>query len=213
MRFFLQDFIIDEQLTAPILNSTGKPKGKGKAYATNEIPSKNVKTFKSAPSMEDMLCLLKSRSVVPSLRVSFFSTDTSFLWWTWLSICNECLTLPATEPFFSSWAAIVSDINMYSAYLQRDAFASCHCCIFLQSRGSWSPCFVNGTFLITRIGIAVLVLLFCPSLWWPFSFQYYLKARFHFNKDQFADMMVISGIAGTISQVFLTLFSFLWYSL
>jgi hypothetical protein len=34
-----------------------------------------------------------------------------------------------------------------------------------------------------------------------FLLQYYLKARFHFNKDQFADLMVISGIAGTISQV------------
>lgn len=32
--------------------------------------------------------------------------------------------------------------------------------------------------------------------------QYYLKAKFHFNKDQFADLMVISGIAGTISQVY-----------
>lgn len=35
--------------------------------------------------------------------------------------------------------------------------------------------------------------------------QYYLKAQFHFNKNQFADLMVISGIAGTISQVFLAL--------
>ncbi|XP_018851767.1 hippocampus abundant transcript-like protein 1 isoform X3 [Juglans regia] len=35
------------------------------------------------------------------------------------------------------------------------------------------------------------------------SMMYYLKARFHFNKDQFADLMVISGIAGTISQLFL----------
>ncbi|XP_062164856.1 uncharacterized protein LOC133871418 isoform X1 [Alnus glutinosa] len=33
------------------------------------------------------------------------------------------------------------------------------------------------------------------------SMMYYLKARFHFNKDQFADLMVISGIAGTISQL------------
>lgn len=33
--------------------------------------------------------------------------------------------------------------------------------------------------------------------------QYYLKARFHFNKQQFADLMMISGIAGTISQVLL----------
>ncbi|KAG6699527.1 hypothetical protein I3842_08G071100 [Carya illinoinensis] len=35
------------------------------------------------------------------------------------------------------------------------------------------------------------------------SMMYYLKARFHFNKDQFADLMIISGIAGTISQLFL----------
>ncbi|OWM70630.1 hypothetical protein CDL15_Pgr014303 [Punica granatum] len=33
------------------------------------------------------------------------------------------------------------------------------------------------------------------------SMMYYLKAKFHFNKDQFADLMVISGIAGTISQM------------
>ncbi|KAL6207588.1 hypothetical protein ACLB2K_018545 [Fragaria x ananassa] len=37
------------------------------------------------------------------------------------------------------------------------------------------------------------------------SLLYYLKARFHFNKDQFADLMVISGVAGTISQNFLQL--------
>ncbi|XP_034200465.1 uncharacterized protein LOC117615490 isoform X3 [Prunus dulcis] len=35
------------------------------------------------------------------------------------------------------------------------------------------------------------------------SMMYYLKARFHFNKDQFADLMVISGVAGTISQLLL----------
>lgn len=35
------------------------------------------------------------------------------------------------------------------------------------------------------------------------SILYYLKARFHFNKDQFADLMVISGVAGTISQLVL----------
>ncbi|XP_062024253.1 uncharacterized protein LOC133740332 isoform X1 [Rosa rugosa] len=35
------------------------------------------------------------------------------------------------------------------------------------------------------------------------SLLYYLKARFHFNKDQFADLMVISGVAGTISQLVL----------
>ncbi|XAR61601.1 hypothetical protein NMG60_11016066 [Bertholletia excelsa] len=35
------------------------------------------------------------------------------------------------------------------------------------------------------------------------SLMYYLKASFHFNKDQFADLMVISGITGTISQMLL----------
>ncbi|XP_070670278.1 uncharacterized protein [Malus domestica] len=35
------------------------------------------------------------------------------------------------------------------------------------------------------------------------SMMYFLKARFHFNKDQFADLMVISGVAGTVSQMFL----------
>lgn len=31
--------------------------------------------------------------------------------------------------------------------------------------------------------------------------QFYLKARFHFNKDQFAELLLISAIAGAISQV------------
>ncbi|XVE69667.1 hypothetical protein DITRI_Ditri10aG0009300 [Diplodiscus trichospermus] len=35
------------------------------------------------------------------------------------------------------------------------------------------------------------------------SLLYYLKARFHFNKDQFADLMLITGVAGTISQLLL----------
>ncbi|XP_039024257.1 hippocampus abundant transcript-like protein 1 [Hibiscus syriacus] len=35
------------------------------------------------------------------------------------------------------------------------------------------------------------------------SLLYYLKARFHFNKNQFADLMVITGVAGTISQLLL----------
>ncbi|KAK7850346.1 hippocampus abundant transcript 1 protein [Quercus suber] len=33
--------------------------------------------------------------------------------------------------------------------------------------------------------------------------DYYLKASFHFSKNQFADLMVITGIAGTISQLLL----------
>ncbi|GAY46049.1 hypothetical protein CUMW_093970 [Citrus unshiu] len=32
------------------------------------------------------------------------------------------------------------------------------------------------------------------------SFLYFLKAQFHFNKNQFADLMLIAGLAGTISQ-------------
>ncbi|CAN4123038.1 unnamed protein product [Withania somnifera] len=32
---------------------------------------------------------------------------------------------------------------------------------------------------------------------------YFLKAQFHFNKTQFADLMIISGIAGSISQLLL----------
>ncbi|XP_047256954.1 tetracycline resistance protein, class A isoform X2 [Capsicum annuum] len=35
------------------------------------------------------------------------------------------------------------------------------------------------------------------------TFQYFLKAQFHFNKDQFADLLIISGIAGSISQLLL----------
>ncbi|WRX15735.1 Major facilitator superfamily - like 10 [Theobroma cacao] len=35
------------------------------------------------------------------------------------------------------------------------------------------------------------------------TMQYYLKARFHFNKNQFADLMLIAGIISTISQLFL----------
>ncbi|KAB2091844.1 hypothetical protein ES319_A03G222500v1 [Gossypium barbadense] len=33
--------------------------------------------------------------------------------------------------------------------------------------------------------------------------QYYLKARFHFNKNQFADLMLIAGIISTVSQLFI----------
>lgn len=33
------------------------------------------------------------------------------------------------------------------------------------------------------------------------SFLYFLKAQFHFNKNQFADLMLIAGLAGTISQL------------
>ncbi|KAL4300518.1 hypothetical protein HN51_051959 [Arachis hypogaea] len=35
------------------------------------------------------------------------------------------------------------------------------------------------------------------------SMLYYLKAQFHFDKNQFADLMVISGVTGTVSQLVL----------
>ncbi|CAA3032524.1 tetracycline resistance, class A-like [Olea europaea subsp. europaea] len=35
------------------------------------------------------------------------------------------------------------------------------------------------------------------------SLNYYLKAQFHFNKDEFADLMIIAGIAGSISLLIL----------
>ncbi|KAL2503904.1 Major facilitator superfamily protein [Abeliophyllum distichum] len=35
------------------------------------------------------------------------------------------------------------------------------------------------------------------------SLMYFLKAQFHFNKNQFADIMIISGVAGSISQLIL----------
>ncbi|KAH7848747.1 hypothetical protein Vadar_007193 [Vaccinium darrowii] len=35
------------------------------------------------------------------------------------------------------------------------------------------------------------------------SLLYYLKSTFHFNKDQFADLMVIAGVGGIISQMIL----------
>lgn len=35
------------------------------------------------------------------------------------------------------------------------------------------------------------------------SLMYFLKAQFHFDKNQFADLMVISGVAGTVSQLIL----------
>ncbi|XP_057966402.1 uncharacterized protein LOC131156606 [Malania oleifera] len=33
------------------------------------------------------------------------------------------------------------------------------------------------------------------------SLMYFLKARFHFNKDQFADIMLVVGVGGTVSQL------------
>ncbi|KAJ6336367.1 hypothetical protein OIU78_012880 [Salix suchowensis] len=106
-----------EQLTTPILTYKGSGKGKANAgCCANEIPSKDVRVFKSAPSLEDMLCLLKS---------------------------SVTLSQAAVVAFFYSLA----EVGLHA------------------------------------------------------SLMYYLKAQFHFSKDQFADLMVISGIAGTVSQL------------
>lgn len=48
------------------------------------------------------------------------------------------------------------------------------------------------------------------SLISPKSMQFFLKAQFHFDKTQFADLMIISGIAGSISQVTLIYDPFLF---
>ncbi|XP_021675218.2 uncharacterized protein LOC110661031 isoform X2 [Hevea brasiliensis] len=112
MRVFLQDSIVDGNLSTPILSS-----GKRKVDAIGNS-SKKVQIFKTMPSLEDMLCLLKS---------------------------SVTLSRAAVVAFF----------------------------INLSEHG------LNS------------------------SLMYYLKARFHFNKNQFADLMVISGIAGTISQLLL----------
>ncbi|KAJ8762293.1 hypothetical protein K2173_007450 [Erythroxylum novogranatense] len=119
MKIFLPDSMIDNDLSVPILS-----KGKGKIESTCEKASdccstqNSTQIFKPIPSLDDMLCLLKS-----SLTFS----------------------QAAIVAFFTSFA----QVGLHSTLL------------------------------------------------------YYLKAQFHFNKDQFADLMVISGIAGTISQLIL----------
>ncbi|KAB2082332.1 hypothetical protein ES319_A05G190900v1 [Gossypium barbadense] len=101
MRVFLPDSIINDNLSTPIISE-----GKSDDVANqNEEPGKKMQVFKTMPSMEDMLALLKSSNL--------------------------------------------ADVGLHASLL------------------------------------------------------YYLKARFHFNKDQFADLMVITGVAGTISQLLL----------
>ncbi|GKU90169.1 hypothetical protein SLEP1_g4205 [Rubroshorea leprosula] len=112
MTVFLPDSIIDENLSIPIM-STAKVES---ITGSDDGSAKKQQVFKTLPSIEDIIALLKS-------------------------------SLTFTQ------AAIVSF-------------------------------FIN----LAEVGLHA-------------SLLYYLKARFHFNKDQFADLMVISGIAGTISQM------------
>ncbi|KAB2082335.1 hypothetical protein ES319_A05G190900v1 [Gossypium barbadense] len=110
MRVFLPDSIINDNLSTPIISE-----GKSDDVANqNEEPGKKMQVFKTMPSMEDMLALLKSSLTFSQAAiVSFFSN--------------------------------LADVGLHASLL----------------------------------------------------------ARFHFNKDQFADLMVITGVAGTISQLLL----------
>ncbi|XP_022769261.1 uncharacterized protein LOC111312852 isoform X3 [Durio zibethinus] len=115
MRIFLPDSIINDDLSTPIIS-----KGKLDDGIVNpdEESGKKMQMFKTMPSIEDMLALLKSSLTFSQAAiVSFFSN--------------------------------LADVGLHASLL------------------------------------------------------YYLKARFHFNKDQFADLMVITGVAGTISQLLL----------
>ncbi|GAV88687.1 MFS_1 domain-containing protein, partial [Cephalotus follicularis] len=111
MRLLLPDSIIDDTLTDTLIST-----GKLDINCSNEVPSVKMHLFKTLPSLDDVLALLKSSSTFSqAVVVAFFAN--------------------------------LADVGLYA------------------------------------------------------SMMYYLKARFHFNKDQFADLMVISGIAGTISQL------------
>ncbi|CAJ2642895.1 unnamed protein product [Trifolium pratense] len=62
--------------------------------------------------------------------------------------------------------------------------------------------FLNSSKIITQ---AAIVAFFSnlADVGFHGSMMYYLKAQFHFDKNHFADLMIISGIAGTVSQLFL----------
>ncbi|XP_039049434.1 hippocampus abundant transcript-like protein 1 [Hibiscus syriacus] len=114
MTVFLTDSVINDNLSTPIIS---KENFNG-IVNQDEESNKKIQTFKTMPSIEDMLALLKnSLTFSQAAIVSFFSN--------------------------------LADVGLHASLL------------------------------------------------------YYLKARFHFNKDQFADLMVITGVAGTVSQLLL----------
>ncbi|XVF63611.1 hypothetical protein PTKIN_Ptkin09bG0100500 [Pterospermum kingtungense] len=114
MRIFLPESTVNNNLSTPIISE-----GKLDAIANpDEESHKKMQMFKTMPSIEDMLALLKSSLTFSQATiVSFFSN--------------------------------LADVGLHASLL------------------------------------------------------YYLKARFHFSKNQFADLMVITGVAGTISQLLL----------
>ncbi|KAL4334073.1 hypothetical protein GQ457_07G027340 [Hibiscus cannabinus] len=114
MRVFLPDSLLNDNLSTPIIS---KENFNG-IVNQDEESSKKMQAFKTMPSIEDMLALLK---------------------------CSMTFSQAAIISFFSNLA----DVGLHASLL------------------------------------------------------YYLKARFHFNKNQFADLMVITGVAGTVSQLLL----------
>lgn len=62
MRVFLPDSVIDDNLSAPIMSN-----GKANVTQPSDCSAKKMEVFKTMPSLEDMLALLKSRSVNFSL--------------------------------------------------------------------------------------------------------------------------------------------------
>ena len=89
--------------------------------------------------------------------------------------------------------------------LQQDYHSSINCCILQQPCRCWPSWFNDGilwfsSFIIKfRYHVFFNLNLVCDDT--IVCVQYYLKARFHFDKNHFADLMIISGIAGTVSQV------------
>ena len=70
MRIFLPDSIINDNLSTPII-SKGKLDG---IVNPDEVSDKKMQMFKTMPSIEDMLALLKSRSLkFPSTPSTFSS--------------------------------------------------------------------------------------------------------------------------------------------
>ncbi|XP_022860190.1 uncharacterized protein LOC111380785 [Olea europaea var. sylvestris] len=70
--------------------------------------------------------------------------------------------------------------------------------IYIDNLLSCMPSFCSSTFS-KAAAVAFFVTVADVGLY--ASLNYYLKAQFHFNKDEFADLMIIAGIAGSISQL------------
>ena len=73
MRIFLPDSIINDNLSTPII-SKGKLDG---IVNPDEVSDKKMQMFKTMPSIEDMLALLKSR------YLKFLSTPITFKGFSW----------------------------------------------------------------------------------------------------------------------------------